>query len=64
MLPDMADFAPSLAPDLDQIPSAEGPLPGSEGLAGRPYARPVDDLGLLHRTLFYAVYISFLRKVA
>lgn len=64
MLPDMADFAPSLAPDLDQIPSAEGPLPSADDLAGRPYALPVDILGELHGPLFYADYSGFRKLYA
>ncbi len=53
MLPGMPEFAPSLPPDLDDIPSAEGPLPSQEALVGRPYALPVDVLGELHGPLFY-----------
>lgn len=54
MLPNMADFAASLPPELDNVPSAEGPLPPSSELVGRPYALPVDILGELHGPLFYA----------
>ena len=35
----MVDFAPSPTPDLDNVPSAEGPLPPTSGLIGRPCAR-------------------------
>ncbi|TPG33858.1 bifunctional cytochrome P450/NADPH--P450 reductase [Mycolicibacterium hodleri] len=52
----MADFAPSHAPDLDNVPSAAGPLPPLSDLVGRPYALPVDILGELHGPLFYADY--------
>ncbi|MBX7433980.1 cytochrome P450 [Mycobacterium sp. Y57] len=45
---------PSSPPELDSIPSAEGPLPGQDLLAGRPYALPVDLLAELHGPLFYA----------
>lgn len=62
MLPDMVDFAPSLPPNLDTIPSAEGPLPSPQDLVGRPYALPVDILGELHGPLFYADY-SGVRKL-
>jgi cytochrome P450/NADPH-cytochrome P450 reductase len=43
-----------LPPDLENVPSAEGPLPPPSELAGRPYALPVDILGELHGPLFYA----------
>lgn len=56
MLPSMAELAPSPPPNLDDIPSAEGPLPAREVLAGRPYALPVDILGELHGPLFYGDY--------
>jgi cytochrome P450/NADPH-cytochrome P450 reductase len=56
------DFVPSLPPDLDNVPSAEGPLPPLSDLVGRPYALPVDILGELHGPLFYADY-SGLRKL-
>lgn len=62
MLPDMADFAPSLPPDLEMVPSAEGPLPPLSDLVGRPYALPVDILGELYGPLFYADY-SGVRKL-
>ena len=64
MLSDMADFAPSLPPDLADIPSAEGPLPPLSDLAGRPYALPVDILGELHGPLFYANYSGFRKLYA
>jgi cytochrome P450/NADPH-cytochrome P450 reductase len=62
MLPGMADFAPSLPPDLADVPTAEGPLPPQSDLVGRPYALPVDVLGELHGPLFYADY-SGVRKL-
>jgi cytochrome P450/NADPH-cytochrome P450 reductase len=62
MLPDMADFAPSLPPELQHVPSAEGPLPPMSEHAGRPHALPVDILGELHGPLFYADY-SGVRKL-
>ncbi|BBY32534.1 NADPH--cytochrome P450 reductase [Mycolicibacter minnesotensis] len=62
MLPDMADLTASPPPDLDHVPSAEGPLPPASDLAGRPYALPVDILGDLHGPLFYADY-SGVRKL-
>jgi cytochrome P450/NADPH-cytochrome P450 reductase len=49
-----AQSAPSLPPDLENIPSAEGPLPSPSDLVGRPYAVPIDILGELHGPLFYA----------
>lgn len=58
----MADFAPSLPPELPNVPSAEGPLPTPSDLVGRPYALPVDILGELHGPLFYADY-SGVRKL-
>ena len=61
-LPGMAEFAPSLPPQLDDIPSAEGPLPTWADVAGRPYALPIDILGELHGPLFYADY-SGVRKL-
>ncbi|CAN5657087.1 cytochrome P450 [soil metagenome] len=64
MLPGMADFAPSLPPDLDGVPSAEGPLPPPSDLVGRPYALPVDILGELHGPLFYASYSGFRKLYA
>lgn len=62
MLPDMADFAASLPPELDDVPSAEGPLPPPSELVGRSYALPIDILGELHGLLFYADY-SGVRKL-
>lgn len=50
----MAEFAPSLPPELPNVPTAEGELPTQAELAGRPYALPVDILGELHGPLFYA----------
>ncbi|MBS1692776.1 MAG: cytochrome P450 [Actinobacteria bacterium] len=58
----MAEFAPSLPPDIDGVPSAEGELPVPADLVGRPYALPVDLLGELHGPLFYADY-SGIRKL-
>ena len=41
----MPEFAPSLPPTLDNVPSIEGqPLPTAADLAGRPYALPIDIL--------------------
>jgi cytochrome P450/NADPH-cytochrome P450 reductase len=51
---DIANFAPSMAPDLKGLPSAEGPLPVPPDLVGRPYALPIDILSELHGPLFYA----------
>lgn len=62
MLPDMAEFTASLPPDLDNVPSAEGPLPPPSDLVGRPYALPIDILGERHGPLFYADY-SGVRKL-
>ena len=45
---------PSAPPELTGVASAEGPLPGPELLAGRPYALPIDLLAELHGPLFYA----------
>ena len=56
MLRDMPDYAPSLPPTLDDVPSAEGPLPTQADLAGRPYALPIDVLAELHGPIFYADY--------
>ena len=39
------EFTPSLPPELDNVPSAEGPLPTPADLTGRPYALPIDLLG-------------------
>ncbi|OBK22899.1 cytochrome [Mycobacterium asiaticum] len=50
----MNEFSASPPPDLPGIPSAEGPLPGSDQLVGRPRALTVDLLGELHGPLFYA----------
>jgi cytochrome P450 / NADPH-cytochrome P450 reductase len=51
------EFAPSLPPTLDNVPSAEGqPLPTAADLAGRPYALPIDILGERHGPIFYADY--------
>ena len=60
----MADFLPSPTPDLDNVPSAEGPLPPPSDLAGRPYALPVDILGERHGPLFYADYSGFRKLYA
>lgn len=45
---------PSAPPELTDVASAEGPLPGPDLLAGRPYALPIDLLGELYGPLFYA----------
>lgn len=58
----MAEFAPSLPPQLDDVPSAEGPLPTWAEVAGRPYALPVDILGERHGPIFYANF-SGVRKL-
>ncbi len=60
----MGDFVPSLAPSLDNVASAEGPLPPLSNLVGRPYALPVDILGELHGPLFYADYSGFRKLYA
>jgi cytochrome P450/NADPH-cytochrome P450 reductase len=53
----MPEFAPSLPPTLDNVPSIEGqPLPTAADLAGRPYALPIDILAELHGPIFYADY--------
>lgn len=53
----MPDFAPSLPPTLDNVPSALGqPLPTAADLTGRPYALPIDILGERHGPIFYADY--------
>ncbi|MBJ7336672.1 cytochrome P450 [Mycolicibacterium sp.] len=58
----MPDFAPSLPPTIDGIPSADGPLPTHAELAGRPYALPIDILAELHGPIFYADW-SGVRKL-
>lgn len=58
----MADFTASLPPELDNVPSTQGPLPPSSDLVGRPYALPIDILGELHGPLFYADF-SGVRKL-
>ncbi|MCV7229806.1 bifunctional cytochrome P450/NADPH--P450 reductase [Mycolicibacterium komossense] len=60
----MVDFAPSLPPELANVPSADGPLPPLADLAGRPYALPVDILGELHGPIFYANYSGFRKLYA
>ncbi len=60
----MADFAPSPPPDLENVPSAEGPLPSPSELVGRPYALSIDILGELHGPLFYADYSGFRKLYA
>lgn len=64
MLPTMADFAPSPPPDLENIPSAEGPPPPASDLIGRPYALGIDILGELHGPLFYADHNGFRKLYA
>jgi cytochrome P450 / NADPH-cytochrome P450 reductase len=58
----MSDYAPSLPPTLDNVPSADGSLPTAAQLVGRPYALPVDILAELHGPIFYADY-SGVRKL-
>lgn len=53
MLSGVAEFEISLPPQLENVPSAEGPLPTPADLAGRPYALPIDILGELHGPIFY-----------
>ena len=62
MLRGMSDYAPSLPPTLNDVPAMNGPLPGAEQLAGRPYCLPVDLLGELYGPLFYGDY-SGVRKL-
>lgn len=53
----MPEFAPSMPPTLDNVPSIEGqPLPTPAELAGRPYALPIDVLAERHGPIFYADY--------
>jgi cytochrome P450/NADPH-cytochrome P450 reductase len=59
----MPDFAPSLPPTLDNVPSVEGPLPGAADLAGRPYALPIDILGELYGPIFYSDFNDGIRKL-
>jgi cytochrome P450/NADPH-cytochrome P450 reductase len=59
----MTDFRASPPPDLRDVPSAEGPLPGPEQLVGRPRALAVDLLGELHGPLFYADFNGGIRKL-
>jgi len=54
MLRDMPEYAPSMPPTIDGVPSADGPLPSDAELAGRPYALPIDILAELHGPIFYA----------
>jgi len=56
------EFTPSLPPELDNVPSAEGPLPTPADLTGRPYALPIDLLGEVHGPIFYADF-SGIRKL-
>ena len=58
----MADLAPSVPPQLVDVPSAGASLPTPADLVGRPYALPVDILAELHGPLFYAEY-SGVRKL-
>jgi len=53
----------SSPPDLPEIPSAEGPLPGPGQLLGRPRALPVDLLGELHGPIFYSDFNGGFRKL-
>lgn len=59
----MSEFHASPTPDLPDIPSAEGPLPGPDQLIGRPRALAVDLLGELHGPLFYADFNGGIRKL-
>ncbi|UMB71246.1 bifunctional cytochrome P450/NADPH--P450 reductase [Mycobacterium paraterrae] len=59
----MSQFRVSQPPDLPGIPSAEGPLPGADQLAGRPRALPVDLLGELHGPIFYADFNGGFKKL-
>lgn len=64
MLPAMAEFAPSLPPQLDDVPSAVGRLPTWADVAGRPYALPIDILGERHGPLFYSDHNGFRKLYA
>ena len=59
----MTEFRVSSPPDLPEIPSAEGPLPGPGQLLGRPRALPVDLLGELHGPIFYSDFNGGFRKL-
>lgn len=56
----MPDYAPSLPPVLDDVPSAS--LPPASQLAGRPYALPIDVLAESHGPIFYGEW-SGVRKL-
>jgi cytochrome P450 / NADPH-cytochrome P450 reductase len=58
----MVDYAPSPPPTLDNVPSADGPLPTGSQLVGRPYALPIDILAELHGPIFYGDW-SGVRKL-
>jgi cytochrome P450 / NADPH-cytochrome P450 reductase len=58
----MSDYTASLPPTLDNVPSADGPLPTDSQLAGRPYALPIDILAELHGPIFYGDW-SGVRKL-
>lgn len=60
----MAEFAPSLPPQLDDIPSAEGQLPTWADVTGRPYALPIDILGERLGPLFYSDHNGFRKLYA
>jgi cytochrome P450/NADPH-cytochrome P450 reductase len=64
MLPGMAEFTPSLPPQLDDVPSAVGGLPTWADVAGRPYALPIDILGERHGPLFYSDHNGFRKLYA
>jgi cytochrome P450/NADPH-cytochrome P450 reductase len=64
MLRDMPEYAPSLPPTIDGVPSAEGPLPADAELAGRPYALSIDILAELHGPIFYANWSGVRRLYA
>lgn len=59
----MTEFRASPPPDLPDVPSAEGALPGPEQLVGRPRALAVDLLGELYGPLFYSDFNGGIRKL-
>jgi cytochrome P450/NADPH-cytochrome P450 reductase len=60
----MAEFTPSLPPQLDDVPSAVGALPTWADVVGRPYALPIDILGERHGPLFYSDHNGFRKLYA
>lgn len=60
----MAEFTPSLPPQLHDVPSAVGGLPTWADVAGRPYALPIDLLGERHGPLFYSDHNGFRKLYA